>query len=639
MAKEKLTLCTLSGPLEKFDFSVQTFVINRQFHPVNTIGHMKGMKALIPFESFNPYDDVLKKIGDIAAELGIKLDYEPFDQDEIDPMTVTEYFEGLSGELTALYEEKDHLSLTIADNHNIIEIVRHLGNISEGMETLFSMKSTKFRFGRMPRLMYDESIQWINSREDTYYIHTSIEEEYVYGMYFALPSAEERVDAFFTALQFERIWIPEKVQGTPEEAAQRLKAEIVSLTGRLGQIETQIKDISTAEKHNFLQFYSYVRFVGEAYSLRAYAGHSHERFYLVGWIPKALANEFSEMVGSCDGLGCILTDVAEMPDTPPPIKRKTGLLTSLYEPYLEMYGLPSYKEFDPGLFLAITYSLFFGIMFGDVGQGILLILFGVLMYKLKGMWLGGILACCGVSATIFGFVYGSVFGYEELLGGFKILEGNNVFNILVISAGIGIGMITLCMLINIYNGILQKDIEKILFEANSVCGLVFFLSVVFGLISSFLFGTNVFSTPYIIFLIVLPLVLIMCKEPLSKLIMRRPDWRPESISALFVEGFFELYETVLSFVSNTLSFLRIGAFAINHAGMMMVVFLLAESPGGGYNPVVLVIGNLFAMGLETMLVCIQLLRLEFYELFGRFYSDGGVKFSPLIIDYKSIYNN
>lgn len=639
MAKEKLTLCTLSGPLEKFDFAVQTFVINRQFHPVNTITHMKGMKALIPFESYNLYDDVLKSISDIAEGLGIKLDFESFDRETIDPMAVTDYFESLSEELKSLSEEKDRLSLTIADNHNIIETVRHLGNINEGMETLFSMKSTKFRFGRMPRLMYDESIQWINSRDDTYYIHTSIEEEYVYGMYFALPSAEERVDAFFTALKFERIWISEKVQGTPEEAAVRLKSEIDNMTERLNQIDKQISDMAVSEKSKFLRYYSYIRFIGESYSLRSFAGHSHESFYLVGWIPRHDSNEYSELVESCEGLGCILTDVAEMPDTSPPIKRKTSFLTKLFDPYLEMYGLPSYKEFDPGLFMAITYSVFFGIMMGDVGQGVLLLLFGLGIYKLKGMWLGGILACCGVSATIFGFVYGSVFGYEHWLGGFKVLEDGNAINILLVSAGIGIVMITVCMLINIYNGFLQKDIAKILCEANGLCGIVFYTSVVYGMISVLVLGNNIFSPLYIIFLIILPLLLMMCKEPLSKLIMRRPDWKPESVSGLFVEGFFELFETVLSFVSNTISFLRIGAFAISHAGMMMVVFMLAESSGGGYNPIVLVIGNLFVMALEAMLVCIQLLRLEFYELFGRFYSDGGVKFSPLIIDYKEIYNH
>lgn len=78
-------------------------------------------------------------------------------------------------------------------------------------------------------------------------------------------------------------------------------------------------------------------------------------------------------------------------------------------------GVPAYGEADPRLFLALTYCLFFGMMFGDIGQGAVLILVGLYMYKKRGMWLGGILACVGVPAILFGFIYGSVFGNEHLL--------------------------------------------------------------------------------------------------------------------------------------------------------------------------------------------------------------------------------
>lgn len=90
-----------------------------------------------------------------------------------------------------------------------------------------------------------------------------------------------------------------------------------------------------------------------------------------------------------------------------------------------------------------------------------------------------------------------------------------------------------------------------------------------------------------------------------------------------------MFEVVLSFVTNTVSFLRVGAYAICHAGMMLVVYTLAGDPA---NPVVLVIGNIIVMGIEGLMVCIQVLRLEFYEMFGRFYQSGGKKFSPTMID-------
>ena len=92
-----------------------------------------------------------------------------------------------------------------------------------------------------------------------------------------------------------------------------------------------------------------------------------------------------------------------------------------------------------------------------------------------------------------------------------------------------------------------------------------------------------------------------------------------------------MFETLLSYISNTISFLRIGAYAISHAGMMLVVYLLS----GDTNIVGLVFGNILVAGLESVLVCIQVMRLHYYEMFGRFYESGGVKFSPKTINYKA----
>ena len=102
-------------------------------------------------------------------------------------------------------------------------------------------------------------------------------------------------------------------------------------------------------------------------------------------------------------------------------------------------------------------------------------------------------------------------------------------------------------------------------------------------------------------------------------------------------GFFELFETLLSYLTNTLSFLRIGAYAITHVGLMLVVQMLAGMAGSGgvVQIIILVLGNLFVMGFEGLLVCIQVLRLEFYEVFSRFYDDGGIPYQPRIIDYSA----
>ena len=101
-----------------------------------------------------------------------------------------------------------------------------------------------------------------------------------------------------------------------------------------------------------------------------------------------------------------------------------------------------------------------------------------------------------------------------------------------------------------------------------------------------------------------------------------------TVGNFIVENFFEMFEFLLSYVSNTMSFLRVGGFVLSHAGMMLVVMTLMEMCSAAAQPFVLVLGNLFVCGMEGLIVGIQVLRLEYYELFSRFYRGTGREFKP-----------
>jgi V/A-type H+-transporting ATPase subunit I len=96
----------------------------------------------------------------------------------------------------------------------------------------------------------------------------------------------------------------------------------------------------------------------------------------------------------------------------------------------------------------------------------------------------------------------------------------------------------------------------------------------------------------------------------------------------FVESTFELFEVLLSYLTNTISFLRVGAFALSHAAMMGVVMLLAGAETSDPNMVTLIIGNIIVAVMEGLVVGIQVLRLEYYEMFSRFYKGTGKEFKP-----------
>lgn len=143
------------------------------------------------------------------------------------------------------------------------------------------------------------------------------------------------------------------------------------------------------------------------------------------------------------------------------------------------------------------------------------------------------------------------------------------------------------------------------------------------------FQINILNLPFILLCIVLPLLVIFLKEPLTKFVKGYKHVKPEEgIGSFIIENFFELFEVLLSFITNTMSFLRVGGFVLSHAGMMAVVMTLS-SMFTSASPVIVVIGNLFVMAMEGLIVGIQVLRLEFYEMFSRYYEGDGKPFQPV----------
>ncbi len=207
---------------------------------------------------------------------------------------------------------------------------------------------------------------------------------------------------------------------------------------------------------------------------------------------------------------------------------------------------------------------------------------------------------------------------------------NTVFIVAIV---FGMFMILLTMILHIYNAIKAHDTEGALFDANGVAGFVFYLSLV-AVIFLYMTGNALPATIILVVMFVIPLLLIVLREPIIHKIEKK-TFKPESMVMFIVEGLFELFETLLSYFSNTLSFVRIGAFAVSHAAMMEVVLMLAGAENGLVglgvgNWIGILIGNLFVCGMEGLIVGIQVLRLEYYELFSRFYRGTGREFKPYI---------
>ena len=241
---------------------------------------------------------------------------------------------------------------------------------------------------------------------------------------------------------------------------------------------------------------------------------------------------------------------------------------------------------------------------------------------------------------IFGFLFGSVFGYEELLNPvhqslfgvreklFDVMAQSSTMLLLIGAVAIGAVLILTTQCMNIVNRFKHHQLGDAIFSQNGIAGLVFYGGIVFAIVATMLLGWNVLNPVYLGIFIVLPVISFVMKEPLSNAVEHKTVKPEEGWGGYIAQSIFELIDVLLTFVTNSMSYLRVGGFVLSHAGMMLVVMTLVEMTGKA-GVAVLIFGNIFVMVLEGLIVGIQTLRLEYYEMFSRYYDAGGVQFNAL----------
>ncbi|MCI9272759.1 MAG: ATPase [Clostridiales bacterium] len=641
MAVSAVRIASIIGITSELDHVINLCGKSGYFHPEDALSFYSDTRNFTPIADSDPYLTPLQSLKDVVTAAGEHLDLVEDSESDLSHEQLIDYANSFSNEMEALIDKRLLLDQALDnDAKSVVEISHFLG-LNLDLKKIFACKYIKVRFGRLPRESYDKLEAYGDNPYVLFFQCTSDKTHY-WGVYFAPIEYVSEVDRIFSSLYFERLRIS-AVDSTPEERLQVLQKQIKTHQAQRAEIERQIHSLWEKNREQCQKVYTHLEELHTYFGIRRHAARYNNNFIVSGWIPAEYEKEFARQLDSVEGIEYSIEDAKDAHKHEPPVKLKNKKPFKAFEFFVDMYGLPKYGEVDPTPFVAVTYILLFGIMFGDLGQGILLSIIGALMWRLKKMKLGKALIPCGISSAFFGLVFGSVFGFEDALNPLykflfnldekpiHVLAPNTTVLILCATLGVGVALVMIAMLINIYSCFKRKRYGAALFGSNGICGLVFYASLVIGGVGMLLlhWSMNIF---YVLGLLALPLLLILLKEPLGGLIERDPDWKPESWGGYLVQNIFELiFETVLSYLTNTLSFLRVGAFVLVHAGMMMMVFILAEMVGGVGYVIILMIGNIFVMGIEGLLVGIQTLRLEFYEMFSRFFEGGGRPFQPVSV--------
>lgn len=626
---EKMKLLHITGPKNDIDRVMGKYLSKYDIHFENAIASLSTLANVRPFVETNVYKDTYAKakmLWEYTKEDDLS-DVEKIPSKEAERIVDTTYTL-----VEEILEKQKELKQEKVKIEKLMEQIAPFRGLDYEFKKILAFHFIDFRFGRIARDYYQKLEKYFHDTDYALFYECQSNEDYVYGVYFVPKMYAIEVDAVCLSFHFERLYLPDSFEGTPDLAYEEAQKALQENEAERKRLEQCMSDTLAKHRKKLQSAYLTLRDYCDNFDIRKMAvctkpkDDGSEYYILYGWMSRGDAAKFEREIADDPLIHVIEEDVDEKLTAAPPTKLKNPKIFKPFEMFVEMYGLPAYNEMDPTIFIALTYTLMFGIMFGDVGQGLVLLIGGFLLYRFKRMNLAAIISLAGVWSTFFGFMYGSIFGFEDKLNPVWMRPMDNIMTTLMLAVGFGMVLILIAMIINIVNAVRAKELGTVLFGQSGLAGMICYGTAVVCIVL-YVTGHPIPATGILAVAVGVPLVAIMFKEPLSNLVERKSKILPDgSIAMYIVEALVELFDVVLSYATNSISFVRVGAFALSHAGMMGVVLTLAGYESGSPNWIIVVLGNIVVTALEGLVVGIQVLRLEYYEMFSRFYKGSGKPF-------------
>ena len=460
-----------------------------------------------------------------------------------------------------------------------------------------------------------------------------------------LKSDRLKLKRILSEASFEEVEIASEAKKEVPEVTGELDKQIEALKDDLASIAGELAGVREKNVSQITEYYRSLRVAALLLKFKNYLKRTKKTYIFTGWIPASeRKNVEREIMSAAKGRAIVEVHAPEeiagvqVGRVKVPVLLKHPAFFKPFEMLMSSYGLPDYKVIDPTLFMAITFLFMFGIMFGDVGHGAVLVAIGWLLYrrardKGSSMALFGRLGMyCGVSSIVFGFLFGSLFGLERAIPHIWLKPMNNVMYFFKVAIYYGIGVIMLGIAFNMINSIRTRNFKALVFDhAGLLVAIMYWAGIV--AVSVFLSNEPI-PMKLLLFAVGIPILAIFFKEPIIAAATHRKVHFEGGIGMYVFESLIEIVEIFTGYLANTVSFIRIAAFSLAHVGLFIAVFSLADmvkdaSGGVVYAGLIHVLGNVGIIALEGLIVSIQAIRLEYYEFFGKFFVSGGVAYKPL----------
>lgn len=459
---------------------------------------------------------------------------------------------------------------------------------------------------------------------------------------------------------FVEMQVPEDFKGVPEDVLEGLAKKKSEYEALLNEYQIQKANFAETHKDQILELV-------KAFAIKVQIGKIQQKlestemvYRITGWVPSKEAKEYSEALEKITEERIAIREfepgeVREVMEgrEKVPVKLQHGKFIRSFERMVLSYGAPLYGTIDPTPFVAVFFTILFGMMFGDLGQGLVFLLLGILMAKgivKVGGWnkFAPVFMAIGVTSSIMGLLTGEFFSNETLLEPFSMwitgLFGHPhapiihlmpsqdpksiiaMFSVFGVAVAFGFVINTVGLLINIINNFSMKKYDKALFGKEGLAGAIFFWYVIVLVIRIAAFKYSPAVYDWVI--ICVALFFAAFAEPFESLIMKKDKIFENGFGTYIISGVVELIEVFSGYLSNTVSFVRVGAFALSHAVLDFTILTLSQMCGPVFGIPILIIGNAIIIVLEGMIVAIQVIRLQYYEFFSKFFHETGREFKP-----------
>jgi len=441
--------------------------------------------------------------------------------------------------------------------------------------------------------------------------------------------------------------LSDQYQGLPAEILAQTESRLAAL--RAADAEWQAERDRLAEQYGarLLQFQRGLQREEKLLHAQEHFSQTASTCLISGWIPARQLEPVRQRLLETTRGRCIIevqdAEAAMAQGEEAPILLRHHRLIKPFDHLVRAFGMPGYQEIEPTVIVAVSFLLMFGLMFGDVGHGACLFVIGILLRqfgKKPAAHDAGILfQFAAAAAILFGFLEGSVFGVE--LYTTFLTPMANIQTVLMVAVGFGTLMISLGLVLNVVNRLRRGDVFHGIFHGFGMMGAIFYWGAI-GLIIRY----AVLAPPHphrgemtlLVFLLLgLPVAILIFRVPIYNLFASKERAIRQGFWASLGQAAMEIFEMILSSVTNTISFVRVGAFALSHAALCLAIFQLErgvrEAPGGWlWSALILIVGHSIVIALEGLVVAIQCLRLEYYEFFSRFFQGDGKAFRPFRLE-------